>query len=53
VLVTGLPSAYAYGFPSTVEGIGVPLSVSLETNEPVAGLYQRAFMYTSPVTGSV
>jgi hypothetical protein len=46
--VTGLPPAYAYGFPSTVEGTGVPPAVSLETNEPVAGLYQRAFHVHQP-----
>jgi hypothetical protein len=39
--------------PSTVLLRGLPAMVSLLVKAPVAGEYQRAFMSTWPVAGSV
>ena len=53
VLSIGLSSTYANGLVAAEFGTGLGDAVSLFMNWPVAGLYQRAAMFTLPVVLSV
>src|SRR5690242_7174690 len=49
----GLSAAYPNGDADALSGTGLFATVSLLPKLPVAGLYQRAPMFTCPVTGLV